>query len=501
MSKLIKIAEGILTRTVNQAIHRQNPSTHTNNTIGVGSKSRIMLIGDSLAQGLESILKSQAQQSGTPFIAKGIQSTTVKDWVNNGWLDSTLSEFKPTHVLISLGTNDAFSMIPVEDFKNKMVHLLNKIKSAGAIPIWIGNPSLPEKGLAGTPLRKDILQTIVNTAPAFLKSDTLSLNQVDSIHPSSGGYSSWAGAIWGALGVGSAGTTVEEQKPVSEAAPATNAPATKVERKHEKYEKIRVDGVDNTCGIMVPSNPIKPDGSVDFIFAIKMFGSGNTQVASNLGTDAVVISLFVTEMGDVKHKEFVANFKSPNGSGPAEFINYIRNEVLKQLQEQNPDKPLKLGKLVLTWWSGGFSAGAAIINDRSKIIGGIDSVVALDGMYGKNPEYMKAYTDFAKEAMEDPNKKFFVAFSRVEAPYKNTQANADTLLQNTGLQFRNVKSFKGQDVRFGGKDVKITPARIAAQGGFAVMDLYGDNPSIKQTDQHTLANLWGQQNLIYRALE
>jgi lysophospholipase L1-like esterase len=453
----------------------------------VQSHERIMLIGDSLAQGLVGRIKPFAEKQNIPFIGKGIVSSHVSQWVNDSWFDQSLSVFKPTVVLISLGTNDCYSNVDLKSFENNVKTLLDKVKSAGARPVWIGNPKLPEKGLTGAPLRPEILQIIQRLAPAYIKSEDLNIDQIDKIHPTAGGYGLWAESIWSKINSDKATPTTEEKQTTP----------TKI---FQNYKITNVPGINSSeCGVMVPENPVKPDGSVDFIFAFKAFGSTNTNVAKSFGVNAVVISLFVNEDGDQKHLRFIKNFSSPGGSGPANYINYIREEVLKQISAQLPDKQVRYGKLLLLWWSGGFSAAAAVLKERDKIPGGIDSAVCLDGMWGSNPETMKVFEEYAEEAKIDPSKKFFVVYSNCPAKYKSASQNALDLAKKTSVEFKPVTGWRGEDINFKRTKETLIPKAVASSGGLHIVNLFGDNTD-NPADQHTKANLWGQKNLVTYAL-
>lgn len=162
----------------------------------LSSDSRVLLIGDSMAQGLLPQVKGLATDSEVPYIGAGIPGTTVLQWLGSDWLRRKLLDLKPTHVLIALGTNDAFSGAAPEVVAERAKTLIQNIQEAGAHPIWIGAPSLPET-YAGTRPDPAVLQAIKDVAPVYFSSEEYTIPRgPDSLHPSAAGYAGWAGAIW-----------------------------------------------------------------------------------------------------------------------------------------------------------------------------------------------------------------------------------------------------------------------------------------------------------------
>src|SRR5258708_7930282 len=91
--------------------------------------------------------------------------------------------------------------------------------------------------------------------------------------------------------------------------------------------------------VMIPPNPVKSDGSVDFVFIIRGLAGGDTKTASQLGVNAVIIT---AEAGGLGSKENQAAF------GRASFINESIAKVLANLKQMYPDKPVHRGKLAIS---------------------------------------------------------------------------------------------------------------------------------------------------------
>lgn len=166
---------------------------------GLPAGSRVLLIGDSFAVGLRAPLAALAASQNVPFEGHGVTSTRVGQWTTTQTVDAPgqgavtldlagyLARFRPTHVLISLGTNDAASG---GTSAAAVQGVLSKIQAARAIPLWIGPPSLPFPD-------PNVRSTVKATGVRYFPSEILSIpRSSDHLHPTGAGYSIWASAIW-----------------------------------------------------------------------------------------------------------------------------------------------------------------------------------------------------------------------------------------------------------------------------------------------------------------
>lgn len=157
--------------------------------------SQILLIGDSFANGLSRQLVSLATDEGLPFEFAAKDGSTISQW-DSEWLEQKLEEFAPTHVLISLGTNDAYSNSSPEQIAEDVEELVAIIREHGAHPIWIGEPELPES-YAGKIQNDEVLDAIQEHAPYYFNSSTIDIPRgPDGLHPTAAGYAGWAALIW-----------------------------------------------------------------------------------------------------------------------------------------------------------------------------------------------------------------------------------------------------------------------------------------------------------------
>ena len=157
----------------------------------IKSGDRVLLVGDSQSQGLKTPLGSLAKKTGIEFQSFTESGTTMGRWLHDAQVSATLASFKPTLVLICLGTNDSAGNYSDEKLASQVVAMRDWIKASGADLVWI----LPTK------LRfPERVSPAVNAAgiDAF-PSATLPIPQVDGIHSTGRGYAGWAEHIWAFL--------------------------------------------------------------------------------------------------------------------------------------------------------------------------------------------------------------------------------------------------------------------------------------------------------------
>ncbi len=166
------------------------------------SPERILLIGDSLAQGLAAPLRLRAQQSQIPFDALAKQSTRIDQWAGSAELSAKLASFRPTLVMVSLGTNDEAIPAPsgagtsgaaafVEAQRKALRRLLFQVGPLGTDVLWIAPPKLPH---ASNGIRAMLEEEL---GPRLFHSERVAIHQgPDRIHPTGEGYREWADAIW-----------------------------------------------------------------------------------------------------------------------------------------------------------------------------------------------------------------------------------------------------------------------------------------------------------------
>lgn len=156
--------------------------------------SRLLLVGDSLAVGLSPYLRAIAADEHVPFESVARVGTTIADWArstpDHAALQQALDSFRPTVVLVSLGTNDEYlssaALDAEHDDLDRLVAMLRPYDVG-----WVGVPSLPKPGSNGA------VDLVRSTGLPYFASQRLDLERApDGIHPTAAGYAKWAGLLW-----------------------------------------------------------------------------------------------------------------------------------------------------------------------------------------------------------------------------------------------------------------------------------------------------------------
>jgi hypothetical protein len=252
--------------------------------------------------------------------------------------------------------------------------------------------------------------------------------------------------------------------------------------------------------VMAPSSVVKPDGTVNVVVQIRGLAGGDAKTATQMGTNAVIITC---EAGGMGSKENLAAFGNTN------FINTAVSKVLEDLQKKNPDKKVRLGKLTISSFSGGGSATANLLVNRANLPKGTSApkFVFIDGLHAEpDGSVMKEIVNYAKQVKDNPEagQLSIVHTAVVPTGYASTTQVADYLLNSLGLQKQRVADQgSGDDVH---------PVAEANQGGLRVVQLYDQNqpymvkdpasgelkPNVPGTAgyQHIKANDWGLRNAV-----
>lgn len=164
---------------------------------------RLLLLGDSMAEGLAPHLRALAAEHGVEFHALARRGSRIDEWAADPSLEDLLTDFQPHVVLVALGTNDVYSLSALERSGGAIRPLLDRLVGwphrddygLGAAVVWVMPPSLPDE-LGGFERDDALLDRIRDEARTF-PSDELDIPRApDGVHPTAAGYAAWAGALW-----------------------------------------------------------------------------------------------------------------------------------------------------------------------------------------------------------------------------------------------------------------------------------------------------------------
>ena len=248
-------------------------------------------------------------------------------------------------------------------------------------------------------------------------------------------------------------------------------PISQEKKEPKKIEFQNLGSVGPGTTVMIPTNPVKPDGAVDIVINIRGIPGGDTKTASSLGVNAVIVT---AEAGGLGSKENQSQF------GNAAFINKAVNTVLGHLKKKYPEKNIHRGKLVVSGFSGGGGAIASLLTQKENVPGGIDGIIINDGLHA-NPgtPAMNAVLEYAREAEKNPDKyRFSLIHSAVNpGKYISTTQTANYLLQQLGMERQK------HEQEWNGIGPK--PASQASKGGVKITQLYDQEQPYMAKDPQT----------------
>jgi hypothetical protein len=212
----------------------------------------------------------------------------------------------------------------------------------------------------------------------------------------------------------------------------------------------------------ISDKPIKADNSVDIMF---QFRGGTTSNYKKAGFQGVMIFADVPK----DFKVFTAS-----------YVNNIIQLVLEKLSSIN-GKPVQLGKLGLSAFSGGAQALSNILRQKSSLIKSPSFIFVADGIHGSED----LWTNIAKDA-EEGKTKFILTHTAIKPDtFKSTTEVADKILQNRNLSRQPVTSWnKG-----------LKPESVAEKGNFKVIQYHKEQKPYQVNGKVNVPGTAGYQHI------
>lgn len=152
------------------------------------SGSRIVLLGDSLAQGMASPFLTITKKCGYKGMVYATHSTTIDYWSKR--IERIMSDTRPSLVLISLGTNDSGILRP-ELQRPHIKKIVGTVKKYNSKILWIVPRKLPQKFRSQDAIRK----MIAEETNSYSVQVEIQMSK-DQIHPTQQGYGEWIKSVW-----------------------------------------------------------------------------------------------------------------------------------------------------------------------------------------------------------------------------------------------------------------------------------------------------------------
>jgi hypothetical protein len=149
---------------------------------------RVLLVGDSMAQGIAPFLQRRVEAAGGVWISEPEQSSTIIWWQGSGKLRALIAEHRPDIIFIALGSNELYT----QDAESRASIIQRMVEEIGGRQAyWVGPPSW-KLGSRLVPVIEE------NFQPGhFYNSDHLDVPRgKDGKHPTGAGYERWVELIW-----------------------------------------------------------------------------------------------------------------------------------------------------------------------------------------------------------------------------------------------------------------------------------------------------------------
>lgn len=149
---------------------------------------RILIIGDSMLEGLNPRLAAYAKENGHTLNSVIWYSSTTEYWGTSDTLRVFLRRFKPTFIFISLGANELF----VRDIaKKRDGYVKDFLRQIGNIPyVWIGPPNWKkDTGI------NDLIAANIPASRFFITNGMSFKRQKDGAHPTHESAAKWMDSI------------------------------------------------------------------------------------------------------------------------------------------------------------------------------------------------------------------------------------------------------------------------------------------------------------------
>lgn len=150
----------------------------------------ILLIGDSMLDGLGSRFVDYAAQNGDEFHAVIWYGSNSMHWAKNRDLEYHINRVHPTFIIMALGTND----LGYVDYARREGWIRTVINKFGNIPfIWIGPLPISRRGMTNRKIVSIIKECVGDKR--FYDSSNVSCARIDGVHPTLPAAARWVDGI------------------------------------------------------------------------------------------------------------------------------------------------------------------------------------------------------------------------------------------------------------------------------------------------------------------
>ena len=183
------LAHGTLLSTGNQEV----PAMESQPKIPKGS--RIVILGDSLAEGMAAPFHKLAKKNGYIPVISALHGTRIDYWSSR--IEGVMVNSRPKLVVVSLGTNDSGLSNP-ESQRIHVKKIRTTVEKYGGRILWLSPMKLPARFRGQDGIRKIIQEEL--SPQDVLASTDLKLEMIkDGVHLTGKGYENWIKIVWNRL--------------------------------------------------------------------------------------------------------------------------------------------------------------------------------------------------------------------------------------------------------------------------------------------------------------
>lgn len=171
--------------------HVQNHNKDANTSMhhqSIKHKNSIMVIGDSMAQGLQPHFDKLAKEHNISIYTRYKVGSSSFYWSNDKQIKDDIYTIQPSMVLIVLGSNEWLGSSNPK-LKRAIKKLVNDIQAANTQYIWIGPP------IKDALKYQQMLSETANPRYVYDYTDLNVTRSKDKIHPDRKGFSRWSEMI------------------------------------------------------------------------------------------------------------------------------------------------------------------------------------------------------------------------------------------------------------------------------------------------------------------
>jgi lysophospholipase L1-like esterase len=156
----------------------------------IAKNKKILLLGDSLAEGMTSTFHKLAKQYGYISISNCLRGSGVQYWSPK--IEKIITLNKPDLLVVSLGTNDSGIASP-ETQRKHIKNIKNVAIKHNVRILWILPQALPSRFKSQNEIKQIIIDELGDNV-FYTKNEIEKTN--DKIHPTHKGYEIWMNLIW-----------------------------------------------------------------------------------------------------------------------------------------------------------------------------------------------------------------------------------------------------------------------------------------------------------------